>query len=87
MTPGNLGRNTYTGPSWWNLDFSMAKDTHIAEALNMQFRAEFFNILNHPTFGTPGGTLPSPGSTNNFGIIGNTQSAEREMQFGLRFMF
>jgi hypothetical protein len=49
----------------------------------MQFRAEFFNILNHPTFGTPGGTLGS----SNFGIISNTQSAEREMQFGLRFMF
>ena len=83
LTPGNLGRNTYTGPSWWNLDFSMAKDTHIAESLNMQFRAEFFNILNHPTFGTPGGSLGS----SSFGIIGNTQSAEREMQFGLRFMF
>lgn len=83
VKPGNLGRNTYTGPSWWNLDFSLAKDTHIAEALNMQFRAEFFNILNHPTFGTPGGTLTS----GNFGLSTGTQSAERQMQFGVRFMF
>lgn len=81
--PGNLGRNTYTGPNWWNMDFSMLKDTHIAERLNMQFRAEFFNILNHPTFGTPGGTLTS----STFGLSSATQSAEREMQFGLRFMF
>lgn len=81
--PGTLGRNTYTGPGWWNLDFSAAKDTHLVESLNMQFRAEFFNVFNHPTFGTPGGTLGS----SNFGLIGSTQSAEREMQFGLRFMF
>jgi hypothetical protein len=81
--PGDLGRNTYTGPSWWNADFSMVKDTKIAEVLNTQFRAEFFNIFNHPTFGTPGGTIGS----SNFGLSTGTQSAEREMQFGLRFMF
>jgi hypothetical protein len=81
--PGSLGRNTYTGPSWWNLDFSMDKETHLADALNMEFRAEFFNIFNHPTFGTPGGTLTSSG----FGLISNTHSAERQMQFGLRFKF
>lgn len=82
-TPGNLGRNTYTGPGWWNLDYSMTKDTHLTEVLNMQFRAEFFNILNHPTFGTPGGTLGS----SSFGLSTGTQSSEREMQFALRFMF
>jgi hypothetical protein len=81
--PGDEKRNTYTGPGWWNLDFSVAKDTHLTEALNMQFRAEFFNILNHPTFGTPGGTIGS----SNFGLSTATQSSEREMQFALRFMF
>jgi hypothetical protein len=81
--PGNLGRNTYTGPGWWNMDFSVLKDTHLTEALNMQFRAEFFNILNHPTFGTPGGSIGG----SNFGLSTNTQSSERELQFGLRFIF
>ena len=81
--PGNLGRNTYTGPGWWNMDFSVLKDTHLTEALNMQFRAEFFNILNHPTFGTPGGSIGG----SNFGLSTNTQSSECELQFGLRFMF
>ncbi len=81
--PGDLGRNTYTGPAWWTLDCSTAKETHLSDALNMEFRAEFFNIFNHPTFATPGSTLGS----SNFGLISATQSAERQMQFGLRFMF
>lgn len=90
-TPGNLGRNTYTGPGWWNMDFSVLKDTHLTEALNMQFRAEFFNVFNHPTFATPGGTIGS----SNFGLststatssLGGTGTGEREVQFGLRFTF
>jgi hypothetical protein len=64
----------------------MLKDTHLTEALNMQFRAEFFNIFNHPQFANPGGTLGTGGS---FGQITSTVSstAEREMQFGLRLVF
>lgn len=83
--PGNLSRNTFTGLSWWNADVSMAKDTQLAEMLKMQFRAEFFNIFNHPTFGTPSGTLAT--GSSNFGLATSTQSSERQMQFALRFMF
>lgn len=82
-TPGNLGRNTFTGPGWSNLDFSVIKDTRITESKTVQFRAEFFNILNQATFGTPGGTLGSPG----FGLSTWTATAEREIQLGLRFIF
>jgi len=94
--PGNLGRNTYTGPGWWNMDFSLLKDTHLTEVLNMQFRAEFFNIFNHPTFATPSGVVsganlntsgPPLTTPTGFGLSSNTQSSEREMQFGLRFTF
>jgi hypothetical protein len=89
--PGNLGRNTYTGPGFWNFDYSMLKDTHLTEAVNMQFRAEFFNIFNHPQFANPGGTNPGGtlGTGGSFGQITSTVSstAEREMQFGLRFEF
>jgi hypothetical protein len=81
--PGNLGRNTYTGPGWWNLDYSMMKNTKLTEAVNMEFRAEFFNVFNHPTFGTPGGGVTS----STFGLSTSTQSSERELQFGLRFVF
>jgi Carboxypeptidase regulatory-like domain/TonB dependent receptor len=82
-TPGNLGRNTFTGPGWWNLDFSVIKDTKITESKTLQFRAEFFNVFNAVTFGYPGNYLGS----QNFGISTGTATAEREIQFGLRFMF
>jgi Carboxypeptidase regulatory-like domain/TonB dependent receptor len=82
-SPGNLGRNTFTGPSWWDLDFSVVKDTNLTESMRMQFRAEFFNIFNHPTFATPGGTL----GAGNFGISTSTAIPERQIQFALRFMF
>jgi hypothetical protein len=82
-TPGNLGRNTFTGPSWSNLDFSIIKDTQITESKMLQFRAEFFNIFNQATFGTPGEILGSSG----FGISTGTATAERQIQFGLRLIF
>jgi hypothetical protein len=82
-TPGDLARNTFTGPGWSNLDFSLVKDTSITETTQMQFRAEFFNILNEATFATPGALL---GATN-FGISTSTATAERQIQFGLRFVF
>ncbi len=81
--PGNLGRNTFTGPGWSNLDFSIIKDTKLTETKTLQFRAEFFNILNQATFGNPGATLGSSG----FGVITGTATAERQIQFGLRLMF
>jgi hypothetical protein len=82
-TPGDLGRNTFTGPGWWNMDISLVKDTPITETKQLQFRAEFFNIFNHSTFATPGGSLGS----SSFGISTSTASAERQIQLGLRFIF
>ena len=81
--PGTLGRDTFTAPGWSNLDFSVIKDTHITESKVLQFRAEFFNIFNFPTFGAPGSTVGSPG----FGFTGSTATPERQIQFGLRFVF
>jgi hypothetical protein len=81
--PGDLPRNIYTGPSWWNADYSLLKDTHLAERLNMQFRAEFFNIFNHPTFNTPTSVI----GNGSFGLSTATQTSERQIQFGARLMF
>lgn len=83
IAPGNLGRNTEVGPSWWNFDFSAVKDTKLTETLDFQFRAEMFNIFNHPTFATPTGVIGNP----NFGYSTATASAERQIQFGARFVF
>jgi hypothetical protein len=49
-TFGNLGRNEFRGPTFKNLDFSISKVWKLSEKLKMQFRGEFFNVLNHPNF-------------------------------------
>ena len=49
-TLGNSGRNSLNNPDFFNLDFSIVKDTKLTEKVNMQFRAEFFDMLNHPNF-------------------------------------
>ncbi|HEU4933555.1 MAG TPA: TonB-dependent receptor [Pyrinomonadaceae bacterium] len=54
---GSLGRNALRGPGYHNVDFSIFKDTDITEKLRIQFRAEIFNIFNHPNFSNP--LLPS----------------------------
>src|SRR5580765_3330359 len=50
---GNLGRNSIYGPGYRNLDFSITKNTQLKDQLTLQFRAEFFNILNHPNYAQP----------------------------------
>lgn len=50
---GDEGRNAFRGPSFKQLDFAIYKDTKITERLNMQLRAEFFNLFNHPNFSNP----------------------------------
>jgi outer membrane receptor protein involved in Fe transport len=50
---GSLGRNAIKGPSYTNLDVSVTKNFKIRETMNLQFRADFFNILNHPNFSNP----------------------------------
>jgi hypothetical protein len=59
-TFGDLGRNSIFGPNYWNADFSVSKNTPLFEWLNLQLRAEFFNICNHPNFALPNGSV-TPG--------------------------
>jgi Carboxypeptidase regulatory-like domain/TonB dependent receptor len=93
IAPGSLGRNTSVGPGIWNFDLSLIKNTQLTEFLRMEFRSEFFNIFNHPTFNTPVGTIGNPqfgASTATFGTntTGTTiATAERNIQFGARFIF
>ncbi len=60
-TFGDLGRNVIYGPHYWDWDFSISKNTLLAERVNLQLRAEFFNIINHPNFALPNWFV-SPGS-------------------------
>ncbi len=50
---GNLGRNAFTGPTFKQFDFSIAKNTQLWERVSMQWRIDFFNVFNHPNFSNP----------------------------------
>jgi hypothetical protein len=81
--PGALGRNTFRTHSFSNVDLSLVKDTRITEDKTLQFRAEFFNLFNQHAFETPGQVL----GTGSFGVASATVLPERQIQFGLRFIF
>ena len=89
---------TTVGPGFHRLDFSLFKDIPINQRFSMQFRTEFFNILNHPNFNSPGfggnGVVAVSGATNfnspNFGEIGSTRDAPydpRQIQFALKLYY
>jgi hypothetical protein len=89
-TYGNVGRDTLTGPGLAQLDFSVAKNTAVSERFNLQFRAEFFNVLNHTNFGTPNPVVFSSASSApapTAGVITSTASTSRQIQFGLKLLF
>ena len=85
-TFGNLGRNSMIGPGFFNLDSSLMKEATLLKVkeqpINIQFRWEFFNILNHPNFGFPGSTFGTP----TFGQLTNASNG-RKMQVGLKVIF
>jgi len=95
---GNSGRNRFYGPRLTTVDFSIFKNTRIpaiSETFNLQFRAEFFNILNHTNF-------LSPGFLNTFGqnnsvfdsdgsslptALNQTSTSSRQIQLGLKVIW
>jgi hypothetical protein len=87
-TFGNCGRNTIYGPNFRDVDFSVLKETKVGKTL-LEFRAEFFNIFNHPTFAQPDTTFDTPSFGEIFNTLGRTLGAgtSRQIQFALRFSF
>ena len=67
-----------------NVDLSLVKSERWSESRRIEFRAEFFNFANHPNFALPNARFDAP---TNFGIITQTISAERQVQFGLRIEY
>ena len=91
---GNVGRDTYIGPGLATWDFSVLKDTKIRERLNLQFRAEIFNLLNRANFNTPNLIVFTPPSTSNpsglsgtAGAITSTTTSSRQVQFALKLLW
>jgi hypothetical protein len=85
---GNLGRNTLRGPGLATWDFSTMKDTRISERLNLQFRAEIFNLLNRANFNMPNEVVFTPsGISPTAGVITSTTTTARQVQFGLKLLW
>jgi hypothetical protein len=102
-TYGNVSRDSLTGPGLSELDFSAVKNSHLTERLGLQFRAEFFNILNHSNFLTPNEvvyssapTIKTAGNVQTVtassisptaGVVTATSTTSRQIQFGAKLQF
>ena len=84
---GNGGRDILRGPGQLNFDSSLARQFRVgglSENGYIQFRGEFFNIMNHPQFNNPGSNR---GAASTFGVISSAAVAPRIMQFALKYVF
>jgi hypothetical protein len=86
---GTLGRNTFRGPAYYDFDFALIKSTPVGhrasgiERMDVQFRAEFFNMFNIVNMGLPANTLAGAG----FGVISHTAGTSRQIQFSLKLIY
>jgi len=81
---GNSGLGILLGPGQFNWDTSLIKTTKLTEKQTLQFRAEFFNLLNHPQFGNPAMARNVP---STFGEITTTSTNQRLIQLALKYLF
>lgn len=85
---GNLGRDTLIGPGLATWDFSVLKNTQFNERLNLQFRADLFNLLNRANFNTPNLIVFTPaGLSGTAGAITSTSTTSRQVQFGVKLLW
>ena len=86
---GTAGRNILTAPGFEDIDFAVSKNTAVKERVSLQFRAEAFNLFNHPNFAQPSNSFTAA----NFGQITATRTARgdlgssRQLQLGLKLIF
>ena len=81
-TFGNSGTGILVGPDLKNLDFSLTKNFRVSESKSFDFRAEVFNIMNHPNFGSPN----TQWDTALFGVVTSALDS-RQVQLGLKYIF
>jgi hypothetical protein len=85
FTYGNAGRNTLIGPGVNNLDGSLRKIFPIREAQSVEFRAEAFNLFNHPSFAQPDPVITD--GAGSAAVITSTALDNRQIQFAVRYRF
>jgi hypothetical protein len=89
-TYGNVGRNVLQGPGLVELDLSLAKRFALSERFNLQFRAESFNLLNRANLNAPNPvvfTAATGGASPTAGVVTNTSTTSRQLQFGLKLLW
>jgi hypothetical protein len=79
---GNVGRNAFRSPNFWQWDLGVTKNFNFTERVRLQFRSEFFNLLNHTNLGIPN----QQANSTAFGSITGTFPA-RQVQFGMKLLF
>jgi hypothetical protein len=82
-TYGDAGRNILTAERLMQLDVSLLKDFPVHESLHVQFRAEFFNIFNHPVFAAPVSNV----DISSGGQVSSTLNSDRILEFALKIIF
>ncbi len=99
-TVGDVGRDTLTGPGYADWDLSLLKSTRLSERFRLQFRSEFFNVLNHTNLQTPNEVVYSSGPTQGIpanqttsavmsptaGVV-TAAATSRQIQLGLKLLF
>ena len=83
FTYGNSARNLLFGPGFFNWDAAVFKQFSISERLRLDFRAEVFNILNHPNFGLPASNISVPATAGRI----TSASDARNVHFALKLLF
>jgi hypothetical protein len=79
-------RNSLRGPSYFDLDLGLGKTFPVyGERVNLKFRADAFNSLNHPSFDIPSNDITE--SSSRFGVISTTSTSARVLQLALRLEF
>jgi carboxypeptidase family protein len=88
-TYGNLGRLTVSAPGLSQADISLVRTMPLTERKKLEFRAEFFNLLNHANFGLPNNAIfnTSRLRSGSAGLISSTTTDNRDIQLGLKLMF
>jgi hypothetical protein len=83
FTYGNAGRNILYGPGRVNVDLSLFKEFSVGQDVRLQFRVEFFNLLNTPQFDLPNAAIGTAAAGTITSIVGTP----RQIQFGLKALF
>ena len=93
-----MPKGLLSGPGLWSVDMSVAKRQQITEGISAEFRAESFNIFNHPAFAQPSTNVTCSATTCNFGLVSATPDVSatnpvlgsggaRRFQFGVKLIF